>query len=173
MWLYSLAPGRLESLVLTETRPPSAATTPDVNDVWTYGCPKRTTREPPIACRVESGSLHDDLWSMVSSDVFVMAKSSLSFTAAYLRLADNKLTLVTIPRQHLTPSSYWMFWSPDDAERPQHIYFLNASTDDQALQAMESWSQLEATRDWLIQGLDALRPLRRCHRHFTPYLATS
>ena len=81
-----------------------------------------------------------------------MAVSSLSFIAAYLRLADAKRTLVTIPRPFLTPEAYWMFWGPDDDHRPPHILFLNASTQEEAARRMQSAEQRRATREWLTSG---------------------
>lgn len=150
------APCTVDAVVFTETRqtqlpPPSSvpsvsAAVEDTNDVWTFGCPKSVA---VTHCRIASGSLHEDFWAMVTAQIFVPALSSLSFVAAYLRLADNKPSLVTVGRPHLTPTQFWMFWGPDDDALPPLVRFLNASTDDETARAIQDPGQIVATREWL------------------------
>lgn len=139
----------------------------DPNDVWEHGCPPaaspavrpavRPTARPvmlpdllqaQLCCQVRSGGLHEDLWSFVSSDVFVMALSSLSYVAAFMREAEAKLTLVTVARPFLTPSAFWMFWGPDDPMLPPSILFLNASTSAESFRQLRSAAFTSRTHAW-------------------------
>jgi len=139
----------------------------DLNDVWAHGCPPAASSavspavspaarpvmlpallQARLCCQVRSGGLHEDLWSFVSSDIFVMALSSLSYVAAFMREAEAKLTLVTVARPFLTPSAFWMFWGPDDPMLPPSILFLNASTSEESFRQLRSAAFTLRTHAW-------------------------
>ena len=139
----------------------------DPNDVWAHGCPGLPMSEAPRAmrgsvstaaprggssCHVASGSLLDDVWRFVEADVFVMAPSSLSFVAAYLREAERCLTLVAISRPFLTPASFWMFFGPDSPSLPANLRFVNATDSAATLRALATAEQVESSRRWLVAG---------------------
>ena len=131
----------------------------DPNDVWTHGCPSDLPNGSRTKCRVQSGTLLDDLRRFVDADIFVMAPSSLSYLAAYLREAEQRLTLVAISRRFLTPAEFWMFYSADDAFLPPNLYFINGTDTADTVSRLHGVAQLNQTIKWLT-------PLtRRKHTH--------
>ena len=131
----------------------------DPNDVWTHGCPSDLPNGSRTKCRVQSGALLDDLRRFVDADIFVMAPSSLSYLAAYLREAEQRLTLVAISRRFLTPAEFWMFYSADDAFLPPNLYFINGTDTADTVSRLHGVAQLNQTIKWLT-------PLtRRKHTH--------
>ena len=121
----------------------------DPNDVWTHGCPSDLPNGSRTKCRVQSGALLDDLRRFVDADIFVMAPSSLSYLAAYLREAEQRLTLVAISRRFLTPAEFWMFYSADDAFLPPNLYFINGTDTAETVSRLHGAAQLNRTVEWL------------------------
>lgn len=154
----------IDAVVSTETAPKAAATS-DPNDVWLFGCPSELRHshgleragvmegreEEGASCRVASGKLLDDLWRFVEADIFVMAASSLSYVAAYLREAEQRLTLIAVSRRFLAPTHFWMFFGANDKWLPPNLYFINATSSAATIQSLESAPQLAITRQRLSQ----------------------
>ena len=82
--------------------------------------------------------------------------SSLSFVAAYLREADGRPTFVAISRAHTLPAAFWMFWGPDDPALPSNIRFLNASSHELTLRALQDSQCMAATGMWMAHNLAAV-----------------
>ena len=101
------------------------------------------------SCHVESGHLLSDLWHFVTSEIFVMAISSLSYIAALLRAAEQKHTFVTIPSRYLDAQGYWMFWEPTDPFLPPNLHFFNESSSEDTMYGLKSSVQINKTQSWL------------------------
>jgi len=147
---------RLDLTISTETVQGGSKAADDSNDVWRHGCPIPSAlydANPYAHCSVISGSLADDLWRFVTSDVFVMAPSSLSFVAAHLREGARGRTVVAVSRKFLTPAAFWMFYHPDDEWQPDNLLFVNATDSHDALGRLAAPNEVARTRDWLLQPL--------------------
>ena len=70
-------------------------------DVFEHGCERMKLKK--INCTVSTSTLHEDFMEMLTSDIFVMSPSSLSFWASILGMHSN---VYLVPG---TKTTHWVF----------------------------------------------------------------